>query len=196
MFELAKNLSTIEISDRNVRTLLALPESHFLDFKSKDIAPAKLSESISAFGNSDGGEIYVGIKESDVCEWDGFANVEALNDYFHLIYDHFKAEPSIIVDILSNKNQLGLVLKIEITKTSNIFHATSGKIYLRVNASKLPVNSPDKLRQLEFEKGLSSYEDNTTHDELIEICNSKVIIEFMLNVVPTGEPENWLRKEK
>ena len=41
--------------------ILGLEESHFLDFKSCAISPSKLSESISAFANTAGGELSIGL---------------------------------------------------------------------------------------------------------------------------------------
>ena len=38
-----------------------IEEGHFGDLKSKDISPAKMSESASAFANTDGGELWIGI---------------------------------------------------------------------------------------------------------------------------------------
>lgn len=43
--------------------ILEISEGHFADVKRAEIAPAKLSESISAFANAAGGELYIGIAE-------------------------------------------------------------------------------------------------------------------------------------
>jgi len=39
-------------------------EGQFADVKAKEIAPSKLSKTISAFANSDGGDLYIGISEA------------------------------------------------------------------------------------------------------------------------------------
>jgi ATP-dependent DNA helicase RecG len=44
------------LSDTEVQKLLACSEGHFLDLKSRDIKPYKLSRTISAFANAEGGE--------------------------------------------------------------------------------------------------------------------------------------------
>lgn len=41
--------------------LLAREEGHFLDFKSKAIAAAKMTKTLSAFANADGGELFLGV---------------------------------------------------------------------------------------------------------------------------------------
>ena len=43
--------------------LLSTAETHFIELKSIEIAPAKLTKPISAFANTGGGEIFVGIEE-------------------------------------------------------------------------------------------------------------------------------------
>ncbi len=48
----------------------------------------------------------------------------------------------------------------------------------------------------EYTKGLSSFESEPVTTELDYVCNSTEIIEFMLQVVPTSEPEAWLRKQQ
>ena len=45
------------------------------DVKAEEIAPAKLTKTIVAFANAEGGELYVGIKDGKGSShtWDGFA---------------------------------------------------------------------------------------------------------------------------
>lgn len=42
--------------------LLGEDESHFLDFKSKDISGKTLQKTVVAFANADGGDILVGVE--------------------------------------------------------------------------------------------------------------------------------------
>lgn len=60
---------TVQITPEQAKRACAFGETHFLDRKSRRIAPAKLTRTISAFANSDGGEIYVGIEDDGT--WDG-----------------------------------------------------------------------------------------------------------------------------
>ena len=58
--------------------------------KGKAIKPANLSKTVSALGNTSGGEIYIGIDEAFhahgvVRSWDGFENVEAANAHIQVI---------------------------------------------------------------------------------------------------------------
>ena len=51
-------------------------ERQFSDVKALEITPAKLTKLVSAFANSEGGDLYVGIGEIDAAnnirEWRGF----------------------------------------------------------------------------------------------------------------------------
>ncbi|MGP1357970.1 AlbA family DNA-binding domain-containing protein [Roseicyclus sp.] len=64
----------LDISDGEVQKLLEQDEGQRLDFKSARILPAKLSQSLSAFANTDGGELYIGIEDNK--DWIGFVNAE------------------------------------------------------------------------------------------------------------------------
>lgn len=65
--------------------------------------------------------------------------------------------------------QEGLLLILEIIKTSQIVRATDGKAYVRRGASNQPISTPEQLKQLELAKGVSSHEDATVRDEVDNI---------------------------
>ena len=57
-------------------------EGHFSDVKSIDVAPSKLTRTLSAFANADGGELYVGIDEdlaTGARTWRGFSKCRRIN---------------------------------------------------------------------------------------------------------------------
>jgi ATP-dependent DNA helicase RecG len=64
-----------------------IEEGQFSDVKAAAISPSKLSHTISAFANTDGGDLYIGISENliggnvKIREWAGFAHVEAANGH-------------------------------------------------------------------------------------------------------------------
>ena len=67
---------------------------------------------------------------------------------------------------------------------------------MRKGAQNLPVNSPDKRGQLERNKGITTYETETINTGTNVITNSATTIGFMLEVIPTAEPEEWFRKQQ
>jgi ATP-dependent DNA helicase RecG len=48
---------------------------------------------------------------------------------------------------------------------------------------------------LKFDKGIASFEDTSVNVDADVITNSETAIEFILNVVPSAEPEDWLKKQ-
>jgi ATP-dependent DNA helicase RecG len=189
-----------KIDAGEVARLLTLEEGPYLDVKHNEIAPAKLSRSISAFANSSGGELFVGIGERDSegnkqRTWYGFRDIEAVNGIFQVlekmnpIGGHYRAS------ILQANGQSGGVLHLIIFKTKDILRATDGVPYVRRGAQNLSVENKDGLRRLELDKGIVSFEDNTLNIKPTDITNSSTILSFLLEVVPSAEPEAWLTKQ-
>lgn len=103
------------ISDIEVAKLLESEEGHFVELKSVDIAPAKLSRTICALSNADGGELYVGIEDNPRL-WKGFDDQEAANAHIQVFEDLFPFADGYVYTFFENDNQKGLVLKIDIEK--------------------------------------------------------------------------------
>jgi ATP-dependent DNA helicase RecG len=73
-------------------TLLERGEGHFLEFKSKSASPARLTKSLSAFANADGGELFIGIDDGSVPSgerWNGFSNMEEANGFIQAFEEFF-----------------------------------------------------------------------------------------------------------
>ena len=168
--------------------ILALEEGAYLDFKNKAISPAKLSRTISAFANTSGGELFIGISE-EVDQnkkkyiWDGLADIETANPIFQILEKmspvggHYKAS------LLQCNGHGGYVLHLLIFKTKEILYATDSKPYIRRGAQNLSIESNDSLKRLELDKGIVSFEDNTLDINLSNITNSKTVLSFIMNVL-------------
>lgn len=194
-------VTTKTISPEQLQALLDIQESHFIDLKSKGISPAGLTKTISAFANTSGGEIFVGIEECEGFDgpmryWDGFSDQEAANAIFQVIEkmsplgNHYSAE------FISCLEASGLVLHLMIYKTNEILKASNGKIFVRRSSQNLPVEGEEALARLQYDKGISTFEDERVDIDLNEISNSIVLLDFLLSVIPTGEPDDWLKKQK
>lgn len=194
-------IDTFEISSEQLSNLLRLPEGHFNDLKHSDIKPAKLSHTISALANTDGGEIYVGIGErrnkngSKSRFWAGFTDMESANGHIQVISDFFPFKQYVSLSFLTTLGQKGYVLHIQIHKTKEIVKATDGIPYVRRSAQNFPVKTHEELKRLEYDKGISTYEQQTINLPFNFISESNVIKYFIENVVPSTQPEPWLRKQ-
>jgi ATP-dependent DNA helicase RecG len=192
-------IDIFEISSDQVKYVLDLDEGHFADLKGLDIAPAKLTKAISAFANADGGELFIGIDEdrtTGVRSWRGFANIEAANGHLQPFEALFPLGQDFQYEFLKSTGYQGVVLKATISKTLSVKRASDGKVYIRRGAASLPAETAEALKRLEYAKGLSSFETELVNCPPQEVCNSPMMIEFLLRVVPTAEPDAWLRKQQ
>lgn len=124
------------LTSEQLATLLEIEESHFIDLKATAFAPGSLTKAASAFCNTSGGELFVGIEEIEGPKgkerlWQGFEDQEAANAHLQVIEklsplgNHYDAE------FLSHENVKGLVLHINVHKTQDIVAASTGKVYVR-----------------------------------------------------------------
>ncbi|HEV7242992.1 MAG TPA: ATP-binding protein [Thermoanaerobaculia bacterium] len=181
--------------------ILALPEGHFHDLKSRDIAPGKLTRTISAFANAAGGELYVGVDErvgpggAKIRSWRGFADPEDANGHVQAFEQISPLGTYVRATFLRSATDVGLVLQLEILKTREIIKATDGLAYVRRGAQNLPQTTAEQLARLRLDKGITSFETETVNTDPRAVTNSTVLLDFLLNVVPTAEPDPWLRKQ-
>ena len=69
-------------------------------------------------------------------------------------------------------------------------------VYVRRSAQNLPLDTVEAIRRLEYTKGIASFENETIPVEAEIIENSIPTLEFMLGVIPSAEPEAWLKKQR
>src|SRR5688572_11005610 len=191
-------IRTAVITKEQADLLLKKQEGHFFDAKAREVAPAKLSKAISAFANADGGELYVGFSEptDGVLEWAGFTRAEDANSHLQVFESLFPLGSDFEFAFLECSEYPGVVLQVSVSKAQEIKRASDGKPYIRRGAQSLPVDTDEKLRRLEYAKGIRSFEVEKTTAPASEISNSIPVIDFMINVVPTAEPDLWLRKQQ
>ncbi len=171
-----------------------LDEGQFADVKGREIAPKKLSSHISAFANADGGDLYIGITDKERL-WKGFTNIEDANGHLQIFESLFPLGTDFQYEFLQCEGYQGIVLHVQINKTQGIVKASDGQPYIRRGAQSLPVNTPEKMKRLEFAKGVGSFETEPTNASKETITDSDVAKKFIQEVVPTTQPEPWFRKQ-
>jgi len=188
------------VSKSEADKIIAIEEDHWSDVKSLDIAPAKLSKSVSAFANTAGGEMFIGIDEVKAGpvktrRWRGFADAEAANAHVQVFEGLMPLGGHYEATFLASEHHPGLVLHITVFKAKGIINATDGTPYIRRNAQNLPVVGEEALHRLRLDKGVVSFEDTPVAIPPEEITNSATALKFILSVVPSAEPEEWLKKQ-
>lgn len=190
-------METRLITSEEAAIILGYDENHFRDAKAKEIAPAKLTRSVSAFANTAGGELFVGVAENDdgTRTWVGFENVEAANGLLQVLESLSPLGNLYSGQFLSAPTCPGLVLHLTIRKTREIIRSTAGTAYVRRGAQNLPVAGDEALKRLELDKGLSTFEDDTINVPIDTVTNSITTLEFVLLQVPSAEPDAWLKSQ-
>jgi ATP-dependent DNA helicase RecG len=194
-------IATVQISPAQASSILVLEEGHFLDLKGIAVAPAKLTRAIAALSNASGGELYVGIDEDEsagvkVRTWRGFADIEAANGHLQVFERLFPLGQYYSWTFLKTDEHPGLVLQVSINKSHEITRASDGTVYVRRGAQNLPVTTPEALARLGFDKGIASFESETVDVPVATVTNSIPVLEFLVNVIPSAEPEAWLQKQQ
>jgi ATP-dependent DNA helicase RecG len=151
-----------DVGDEEVQKLLGIEESHFVDLKSKEIAPAKVTRSVSAFANASGGELFIGVEERIGAQgqervWRGFDDQEDANGLVQALEALAPLANHYGMEFLRNPKCSGLIAHVTVFKSKQILFASDGRAYVRRGAQKLPVEGPEALRRLEYDKGVASF---------------------------------------
>jgi ATP-dependent DNA helicase RecG len=195
------NLPEILVDEGQAKLVEHMEEGQFSDIKSVAITPAKLSHSISSFANSDGGELYIGIAEQILGGnikkrvWSGFPDIEAANGHMQAFEKYFPLGNDFQYEFMRCTSRQGLVLHVTIIRTKGIVTATDGIAYIRRGAQNLPQTRNDDLRRLEYSKGVISFEGHPVNAPKELIVDSQITRDYLSYVVPSAQPESWLRKQ-
>jgi ATP-dependent DNA helicase RecG len=186
----------VKISDEQANMILSKKESFFIDFKSKRLSPASMSKTVSGLANSVGGDIYIGIEENkDQFTWDGFESIEDANAHVALLVTLYLLDNYYNVTFFRCDNKVGYVMYLQVYKTKNIIKSTKGDIYVRKSAQNLKLISDEEINRLKLDKGIVSFESELLNIPKTAVTDSLTIYKFMYEVIPTTEPEAWLKKQ-
>lgn len=193
------------ITSEEARNIVNQDEGHYIDFKAKEIAGAKLQQFVAAFCNSDGGELYIGVADKKTLEgdnqldlWQGFSNQEAANQIIQTITADVKPPAPIEIEFLeiSGMPEKGLVLSITALKSSNVHYTSDNKCYIRKGAQKQQILA-DEIVNLKLSKGLESYENQLVSGySLEELETSEELLNFLSAYSPNSTTREHLKKQR
>lgn len=188
------------IEKKDAEALCKREESHFYDRKSKDVLPAKIEKVCVAFANSDGGEVVIGIDDNvdpnnPTKAWSGRKDPE---EYNSIIQSLFNLSPTVSVtyELLTASALNGLVLYINVDKSKSVHKTSDNTVYVREGAQSIPIKDPDKIRNLSYAKGVSSFEEEqVTNLKAEDVVETEGLNSFLADFSPKSEPLEYLLNE-
>lgn len=193
--------AAVLIDEAQADLLTQIEEGQYSDVKATQITAYKLSNTVSAFANTDGGDLYIGIMEHLIGgnvkrrEWLGFTDVEAANGHIQAFEQRFPLGKDFQYEFLRCPSRRGVVLHLQVSRTLGIIRAADGKAYIRRGAQNLPQEKPEELKRLEFTKGVTSFEGHPVTASKELITDSPITYDYLKHVVPNAQPEPWLKKQ-
>ena len=155
------------------------PENKLFDRKSARVKTSDLGPIISAFANSEGGTIVIGISDKPrIIEGIDSIGSDAINNLIAAPKDVCVPMPQYKEEFLTVINQKGqqdrlLLLHIE-ASPEQVIRTVSGSAYLRF-ADRTKELKGDDLRNLEYSKSVRHYEDECHPDATIDDLDTDLL---------------------
>lgn len=136
----------------------------------------------------------MGVSErSGAFVWEGFLEEEAANGHVQAFEEVSPFGVDLSGEFLSAIGHPGLVLHVNALKSRQVRSSADGRVYKRLGAQSLRVAEGEALTSLRRAKGVESFEDETLRIPIASVTNSAAIIKYLIEAVPTAEPEIYLR---
>lgn len=186
-------MRTRVISEAEVLALSTTEESHFFDRKAVAIGGRGLQKVVVAFANADGGDLLIGIADDSdelvpAKRWQGATRLEDLNSHLQSIFE-VKPTLDLRYEFLKSENRPGYVLRVLVEKSQEVHSAADGTVYVRYGAQSLPLKDPQRITELSFAKGATSFEDHVLRDTAPEqVVDSAELSSFLADHAPKTDP--------
>ncbi|MEM9630839.1 MAG: ATP-binding protein [Pseudomonadota bacterium] len=186
-------MKTIPLTAEEYEAIADREESHFFDIKSKAIDGRGIQKIVVAFGNADGGEFIIGVKDKKEAptafkRWDGFTDIEAMNSSLQAVFD-VKPNADARCEFLTCEPHAGYLLRVSIEKASEVLSTSDSRVVQRHGAQSITVKDPARIQQLAFAKGASSFEDTILKGVPTELITEAEELElFLQDYSPKTDP--------
>jgi len=182
-----------EINKSEVLFLSGKLESHFYDKKAKEIDGKKIQKISVALANADGGDFIIGIKDDKEepilnKKWSGSTDIEYFNKVFQAITEICPSIPYTPL-FLKNIETNDFALMITIEKSQFVHYTSDKTVYIRISSQSIPLKEPQKIQELAYAKGESSYEDVQNNEARPEdIFETYEMTRFLNEYSPKSDP--------
>lgn len=169
------NIKTIDIEK-----LKTMSESVFFDRKSGKIKPAKLAETLTAFANTNGGVVAVGIVNGELEGIDCLSNIKQ-NDLIQVGHDCCKPTLPIryeLREVTKTNGNKDNILLIEVDPSyEKVYSTMQDKVFTRIGDETREL-SYEQRKDLEYERGGRSFESEINKECLLEDLDEDLLEKF------------------
>ena len=181
------------MSAGDAAAMVTRDEDHFFDRKALGASGRTVQKVAVALANADGGEVAIGIADDGDepipdNRWRGAAKVEDFNGHLQAISE---IRPPLAAEysLLEAPSRSGIVLLVRVDKRSDVHQTADGSVYVRKGAQSLPLKDPQRILELQFAKGASSFEDQVLPAAATEeVSEGKELRKFLAEYSPKSDP--------
>jgi len=182
-----------KITNKEFDQILRNDEGDYTDFISSEARGARIQEKIVEFANSEGGSLYVGIKDrKEKVRLDGFDTVEDATKAIDAAYRDIKPRIDNLEHefLMFNKR---IVAKFTVPSSTRIHQTAAGETLARRGAKRIALKGDD-IKILKYKKGVDRYEDQVKNIDLDLFRDSKYFTNFLKRIQFSGSKEEYLKK--
>ena len=182
-----------KITKKEFEQILKNDEGDYSDFISAYAAGSRIQDKIVEFANSEGGVVYVGIKDKrEKIRLDGFDTVENSSKVIDATYRDIDPRiENLDHEFLSYNNKI--IAKLIVPSSTKIHKNGRGQTIARKGAQKIILNEED-INILKYKKGVSRYEEEVKNIDLNLLLESKYFADFLKRIKYSGSKKEYLKR--
>lgn len=182
-----------KITQKEFNQILRNEEGDYADFVSSKASGVRIQEKIVEFANSDGGSLYVGIKDKkEKVRFDGFNTVEDSSKVIDAAYRDIKPRiDNLEHEFLMYKNKI--ITKLVIPSSTKMHKTAKGEVLGRKGAQKI-IHKGEDIKILKYKKGVNRYEDEVKNIDLDLFLKSDYFAKFLKRISFSGDKKDYLIK--
>ena len=187
------------IATNDVHLFSTLKENQYFDRKSARKDDKEIAEHISAFANSAGGKLVIGIEDDG--EVTGFKRDGArdIENFERAALTTCTPTPIVRKDRIhvvnsSGENDLILVLDIEASTRHSVARSSDDEVFLRQNDRSVRLNR-EQVLALEYDKGQRVFEDELVEDSSLDDVDHEVLDRYK-EILGTDAPDEQVLRSR
>lgn len=187
------------IATNDVHLFSTLKENQYFDRKSARKDDKEIAKHISAFANSAGGKLVIGIEDDG--EVTGFKRDGArdIENFERAVLTTCAPTPIVRKDRIhvvnsSGEDDLILVLDIEASTSHSIARSSDDEVFLRQNDRSVRLNR-EQVLALEYDKGQRVFEDELVEDSSLDDVDHEVLDRYK-EILGTDAPDEQVLRSR